>query len=168
MGNVAVRKLENVAEKSHPLLKEIEKRFEDLQHRAFELFERRGREIGHAVEDWLEAEREVFGWPAAEMSEEAKEYRIELTLPGYNEKEIEVTATPSKIVVHAASKAEEKTEKNGVLWTEFGSNEVFRQFEMPQAITPDKVTATLEKGMLRIRAAKAAAEVKEPVAVAAA
>jgi HSP20 family molecular chaperone IbpA len=71
-------------------------------------------------------------------------------------------------VVHAASKAEEKTEKNGVLWTEFGSNEVFRQFEMPQAITPDKVTATLEKGMLRIRAAKAAAEVKEPVAVAAA
>jgi hypothetical protein len=30
------------------------------------------------------------------------------------------------------------------------------------------VTATLEKGMLRIRAAKAAAEVKEPVAVAAA
>src|SRR5438067_864183 len=132
MGNVAVRNLENLAEKSYPLLKEIEKRFEHLQRRAFELFERRGRDTGRAVEDWLDAEREVFGWPAAEMSERAKEYRVKLTLPGYDESEIQVTATPTTIVVHAASKAEGKTEKDRVVWTEFGSNEVFRQFKMPQ------------------------------------
>src|SRR4051794_19574753 len=117
MANVVVRKLEDLANKSHPLLKEIEKRFEDLQRRAFELFERRGREVGHAVEDWLEAEREVFGWPAAELAERANKYQLELTLPGFEESEVEVTATPSQIVVHAASKAEAKVKKKGVLWT---------------------------------------------------
>ncbi len=30
-----------------------------IARRAYELFERRGRREGHALEDWLEAEREV-------------------------------------------------------------------------------------------------------------
>lgn len=32
-----------------------------IRHRAFELYEARGREDGHDVEDWLEAEVEIVG-----------------------------------------------------------------------------------------------------------
>lgn len=168
MGSVAVRKAENLVRKSQPFFKEIEKRFEDIRRRAYELFEKRGGGIGQELEDWLKAEREVFGWPAAELREQEKEYEIELTLPGYDEKEVEVSATPSEIAVHAATEAEAKTEKGGMLWTEFGSNDVYRRFQMPQPIDVEKVTATLRKGMLHIHAGKAAAAVKKPIAVAAA
>jgi len=34
---------------------------EEIRHRAYELYELRGREDGHDVEDWLEAEAEITG-----------------------------------------------------------------------------------------------------------
>ncbi len=34
---------------------------EEIRKRAFELFEARGREEGHALEDWLRAEEEIRG-----------------------------------------------------------------------------------------------------------
>jgi hypothetical protein len=36
-------------------------RHEDLERRAFELYEQRGGEHGHDWDDWLEAEREIRG-----------------------------------------------------------------------------------------------------------
>jgi Protein of unknown function (DUF2934) len=34
---------------------------ERIRHRAYQLYERRGREDGHEVEDWLQAEAELSG-----------------------------------------------------------------------------------------------------------
>jgi hypothetical protein len=34
---------------------------EAIQYRAYELYEARGREDGHDVEDWLRAEAEIIG-----------------------------------------------------------------------------------------------------------
>lgn len=34
---------------------------ESVRRRAYELYEQRGREDGHAMEDWLEAEAEILG-----------------------------------------------------------------------------------------------------------
>lgn len=43
---------------------------EYIEKRAYELYERRGREHGHDLEDWVEAEAEIFGrrdsYPSAE------------------------------------------------------------------------------------------------------
>jgi hypothetical protein len=33
----------------------------DIQRRAYELYSSRGRESGHAIDDWLRAEREILG-----------------------------------------------------------------------------------------------------------
>ena len=37
---------------------------EQIRCRAYELYEERGREDGHAVDDWLRAETEIIGRPA--------------------------------------------------------------------------------------------------------
>ena len=34
---------------------------EEIRKRAYELFEARGREEGHELEDWLRAEEEIIG-----------------------------------------------------------------------------------------------------------
>jgi hypothetical protein len=66
-----IHRLDEEGHRSLPILGEIAKRFEHVRRRAFELFEKRRCEVGHALEDWLKAEHELLGWPVAEMSEHA-------------------------------------------------------------------------------------------------
>lgn len=167
MTNVVVQKA-NGTEKRLPIFDEIAKRFEDVRHRAFELFENRGCEIGRGLEDWLKAEREILGSPAAELAEKDGAYELQIALPGFDVKDIQVTATPTEIIVRASSSQEKKSEKENVLWTEFTSNDVYRQLPIPNSIDADKTTATLEKGLLHITAPKAVRAEKQSVAVKAA
>ena len=165
MANVAVQKVENKSVKPLPLFHEIEKQFEEVRRRAFELFERRGREIGHTLEDWLKAEHEVMGWSAAELTEADSRYDVAMTLPGYEPKDVQVTATPSEIIVHAKVEEKKKGEAEKCLWTEFQSNDVYRRFELPEAIDVERTRASLDKGMLHITAAKMQKSEPRPIEV---
>ena len=102
------------------------------------------------------------------MAEKDGKYEAQITLPGFEAKDVQVTATPSKIIVHAETKHEKKVEEPNVLWTEFGSNDVYRRFELPTPIDVDKTSATLDNGMLHIIAAKAPVTQTKPVEVRAA
>jgi HSP20 family protein len=152
MSEVAIKKVDDTSKKALPLFEEIAKRFEAVQRRAFDLFEKRGREFGHELDDWLKAEHELLGWPVAELKEKDGAYEVEMTLPGFDAKDVEVTATPSEIIVRAAMKEERKTEEGKVLWTEFGSNDIYRRFGVPNPINVDKVTASFKNGLLRVSA----------------
>jgi HSP20 family protein len=152
MSQVAIEKVNNASKRTLPIFADFAERFEAIRRRAFGLFEMRGCELGHDVEDWLKAEHELMGWPAAKLAEKDGVYQMQITLPGFEARDVEVTATPSEILVHAATKAETKEEKDNILWTEFGSNEVYRRFEVPNPINVDKVTAKIENGILRINA----------------
>jgi HSP20 family protein len=168
MSNIAIQRVGDDKQRTLPIFAEIEKQFNEIRRRAMELFERRGREFGHALDDWLKAERELMGkWSAAELKEKDGKYELEMTLPGYEPKEIEVTATPSEIIVHAETKYEKKAPEGKVVWTEFGSHKVYRCFEFPESIDVDKTNATLDKGILHVVAAKAPAKVAKQIEVAA-
>jgi HSP20 family protein len=154
MASVAVQRIDEKSGKSIPLLKEIEKRLQDVRRRAFELFEMRGGDSGHDFDDWIKAEREVMGWPAAELKEKDSKYELDIALPGFDAKEVQVTATSHEIIVHAESRHEKKGEEGKCLWTEFGSKDVYRRIELPEPIAVEKTNATIDKGVLRITAAK--------------
>jgi len=156
MSQVAVNKVQAAEKPALPIFEEVAKRFEAIQRRAFDLFEKRGGEFGRELEDWLKAEHELLGWPAAELVEQDGAYKMEISLPGFTAKDVEVTATPTEIIVHAATHEEKKTEKEKVLWTEFGSNDVYRRFGVPKPVDVDKITANLDNGLLRIIAPKVA------------
>ena len=158
MSQVAIKKVNDAGKTSLPIFQEITKRFDSIRQRAFDLFENRGRELGHDREDWLKAERELFSWPASELAEKDGTYEIQVSLPGFESKDVEVTTTSGEVIIHAETKEEKKTQKNNVLWTEFGSNDVYRRFELPNPINVDKVTANLENGVLRIIAPEWAPE----------
>jgi len=124
MANVTVQKIEKTEASGLPIFEEMEKRFEGVRRRAFELFEKRGRALGYALDDWLHAEHEGCGWPAAELDEKTEEYELQMTLPGFDPEEVQVTATRSEILVHAELKPE-KAEEAKVVWTEFGPNNIY-------------------------------------------
>ena len=168
MANVAVQKVKKLGSEPLPIFETIEKRLDEVRRRAFELFKKRGYRLGYELDDWLKAEHAVFGWAAAELAEKDGKYEAQITLPGFEPKEVQVTATPSEIIVHAETKHEKKIEEPNVFWTEFGSNDVYRRFELPVLIDVDKISATLDNGMLHVIAAKAPATQTKPAEVRAA
>jgi len=110
MSQVAIEKVNDASQKTLPIFAEIARRFDAIRRRAFSLFEKRGCELGHDVDDWLKAEQELMGC-SAELAEKDGTYQMQMTLPGSEAKDVEVTATPSEILVHAATKREERGER---------------------------------------------------------
>jgi len=160
MGEIKIQKVTDEGKKpALPVFKEMESVFERIRARAFDLFSRRGFGEGHALDDWLTAEREIC-WPAGELAEQDKTFTLSVALPGFEPADISVTATPHQLVVHAKAKTESKKEEEAkkghkVYWSEFRSNDVYRQVELPKDIDAQSVSASLQNGLLKIVATKA-------------
>lgn len=160
MTDVKVEKIDNTEKRTLPILRQVDQMLARLQQRAFELFASRGFADGHDLQDWFDAEREMC-WPATELTEHQKKYVMSVALAGFEPEQIDVTAAPRELIVHAAVKdgRRETTDKKGetkVLWSEFRSNDVFRRVELAEPIDVSKVSASFANGLLTIVAEKAA------------
>jgi HSP20 family protein len=163
MPQLDVQKVSKTDDRSLPIFEELDRLADRIRVQAYNLFSRRGGGEGHALDDWISAERE-FCWPSAELTELDGEYDVKVALAGFDPAEIAVTATPREVIVKASHEhrrsSEEKEAK--VRWSEFRSNDVYRRVPLPAAVDVEKVTATFKNGLLQIVApvAKAAAEEK--------
>jgi|KBSMisStaDraftv2_1062788.scaffolds.fasta_scaffold25730_5 HSP20 family protein len=135
---------------------EIKALAETIQERAFRLFQSRGGGNGGELDDWLRAEREVVWSPALELTENDRDFHARIALPGFNEKDLKVTAAPGELIVEAEKTHTHKGKSGGILLCEFSDKQLFRRLEMPAPINVDKVTAKLDRGILFIHAPKAA------------
>lgn len=161
MSKVEVRKYEEA--NKEPLLASVEALFGRIKDRAYALFEKRGAAWGKDMDDWLAAERELLWSPPAELTETEGEFHLRVAVPGFEEKEIEVTATPETVLVKAEASSEAEKEKEDTVFSEFAARTLFRRIDLPAAIDLDHTNATLGKGVLVITAKKAARpEVKTP------
>lgn len=142
-------------ERDLPVFRELSDRADAIRRRAHALFVERGREFGHELDDWLAAEREVLGWPSAEVREDEGAYEVDVTLPGYAAADVELTATPSEIVLHAIHHEEAEGSDENASWHTTQSNDVYRRLDFPRSIDANGVTATFDAGMLHVRVPKA-------------
>src|SRR5438477_8778438 len=92
MANVVVQKIDSDKPAPALRLKELKDTFENIRKRAFQLFERRGGAPGGELEDWVQAERDLFWIPRAELAETDTEFKIHVGVPGMDAKNLEVTA----------------------------------------------------------------------------
>jgi len=145
-----------------PVFRELSERMEEVRRKAYSLFEQRGGEAGRELDDWITAEHEVLGWPAAELKEANGAFEMEVRLPGFAAKEVEVTATPRELVVHATTTRRDEGQDGTIVWSEFGSSDVYRQFGFPADVDATQVTARLENGILHVRAPRTTAAASAP------
>ena len=170
MPNVTVQKLEENKPAVAPVLEGIRATFDKIRRRAFEFFERRGGAPGLDVEDWVRAEHDLFWIPQAELAETEGEFKITVGVPGFEAKDLNITAQPDEILIRGgAEKQEEKTE-GGMSYSEFGTKSLYRRFVLATPIETGAVTANVENGLLTVVAPKkkeGAKEAGKNVAVAA-
>jgi HSP20 family protein len=161
MANVVVKKVEEKKLAVAPVLEEMKATFDKIRKRAFEFFERRGGAPGSDVDDWVRAEHDLFWVPQAELVETESEFKIKVGVPGFEAKDVNITAQTNEIVIQGeAEKREEKTEKS-LFYSEFGTNSLYRRFAFTAPIDIDAVTANVENGMLTITVPKGQEEKKE-------
>ncbi len=166
MATIAVQKVKEVESASLPILDEMRRMLSDVERKAFELFQHRGASLGHALDDWLQAERETLAAPPAELIETPDSFALRMAVPGFSAKQVQVTATPQELIVKAEHPSEEASSDARVCWSELPKNgKACRRIPLPAAIDIAKVTATLDDGMLLIKAAKSDAEKSCEVAV---
>jgi HSP20 family molecular chaperone IbpA len=161
MPQLDVQKVSKTDDRSLPLFEELDRLADRIRVQAYNLFSRRGGDQGHALDDWINAERE-FCWPSAELAELDGKYDVKVALAGFEPSEIAVTATPRELIVKASHEHRRPSQgkEAKVRWSEFRSNDVYRRVPLPAAVDVEKVTATFKNGLLEIVAplAKAASE----------
>ena len=154
MSNVAVQKIRD-ANQSRPILKETIDLLDKVRMRAFELFQKRGGVPGNDMGDWLQAEKEVFRVPDMELAEIDGEFQLQLAMPGFDAKDIRVAALPDALIVEGEAAHQHRGTNGTVHFCEFGERRLFRQIALPKPVDVDHVSATLDKGVLQVRAGKA-------------
>lgn len=162
MPQVAVQKIHANEIESCPVLKDLKALSDQIRQRAYELFESRGSGDGLALDDWLKAENDLILTPESDLVEKNGQFQVQIAVPGFDPKDVAVDALPDALIVHAQeSHKHEKTEEN-VYFCDFGEKSLFRRFDLPSPIDVDKVTASLDKGLLTVTASKVEKPASKP------
>jgi HSP20 family protein len=152
---------------SRPIYVEAEKLFEQMKdltqsvaQRAYQFFEARGREFGHDLEDWFRAETEVTRRVPVEIRETETQLIVRAEIPGYSANDIKVSVEPKRLIISAKSETQTEEKKEEKVYSEFHSNQFFRDLSLPVEVDPTQTNATLKDGVLELSFVKAG--VKQP------
>jgi HSP20 family protein len=135
-----------VANKPQDLLDRMNRVFEDVARRAFEIFEGNGRVLGHDLENWFQAEREMLHPVNVELTETEGAFEIKAEVPSFNENELEINVEPRRVIIAGKHETDTEQEKKGkVVRSEVCAEQMLRVVELPAPIDTAKCTATLLK-----------------------
>ncbi len=93
--------------------------------------------------------------PAANVKEDEKEFIVELSVPGYEKKEIHVEVDNNNMLrIFGEHKEESKEESENYSCKEFNYGSFTRSFQLPETVKEDKIAAKCKDGVLRVELPK--------------
>jgi HSP20 family protein len=140
------------------LLERMQELSQNVAHRAFEFFEARGGEWGHALEDWLRAESDLLRYVPVEISETDKQFRVRAEVPGFSANEIQVSVEPKSLIINGKSESKAEEQKEQTVYNERRSRQFCRAIELSAEVEPQRTSATLKDGVLELTLDKAVSE----------
>jgi HSP20 family molecular chaperone IbpA len=145
------------------VLAEVEGVQRHIAQRAQEIFRARGGAIGHALEDWIKAERETICRPALEVRRTKGAFVIEAAVAGIEPKQLDVQVTPTELVLGAPVHHADREQEGDVVLCEFANGPLFRSYKFSDPVDPARVSAQYRNGMLRVTAPLAQAATRVEV-----
>jgi HSP20 family protein len=129
-----------------------------VARRAFDFFEANGRRFGRELEDWLRAERELLHPLFLEISETDGALTVDVEVPGFTEKDVEISLEPRRLTISGTRETTEERKKGTTVYSERASNRIFRVVELPADVDTASaaINATYDKGVLTITLPKKA------------
>jgi HSP20 family protein len=94
--------------------------------------------------------------PRIEVTESDKEIEISAELPGLERKDVDISLDRNLLTVRAEKKVEAEQKDKNVHMSERSYGVFYRVLELPMAVDPSTVQATMSKGVLKIAIPKPA------------
>jgi HSP20 family protein len=132
------------------LLERMRDLSQNVARRAFEFFEERGGEIGHALDDWFRAESELLRRVPIEVMETEKQLKVRAEVPGFKPEEIKVSVEPNQLIISGENLAKVEEVVEATVYNERRSKRFCRTIELPSDVVPGSATASLNNGMLEL------------------
>lgn len=145
-----------IVPQKNDLFEELLALTDKISQRAFGFFQNRGSRHGDDLEDWFKAESELLQQVPVELSESKDGYTVRAEVPGFDAKDLTVRAGQNSICIHGKNEQKQEQKKDKETYTEVSSQEFCRRIDLPLAIDPNKVSAHLDKGVLKLDLQKAA------------
>jgi HSP20 family protein len=136
----------------------INKMSQAVTRRAYEIFEGNGRRFGHDLEDWFKAEMDMLHPVHVNIAEAEDSLEVNAEVPGFSEKEIDVSVEPRRLTITGKRETETRKEekKSKTVYSEFCLNQILRTVDLPASVDAEKTAATLKNGVLQLTMPKAA------------
>ena len=150
---VAIDQIADKQNTSQLLTTKMSRLLEQVRNRAYELFDKRGREDGHTLDHWLQAENELGMLPVAEIEETNTEIRLRIERSEFSADQLKIYAEPQAITVEGS--AIQTVESDDSRQTNVSERTLFGRYGLPGVIDTASATATLQNGVLEVVARRA-------------
>ena len=94
--------------------------------------------------------------PPVDVYEDEHNVTLKIEVPGIDEKDIDVRIENNTLTVHGERKFEKEEKEENFRRVERQYGSFTRSFTLPSTVDPDKVSASYDKGILKISLAKKA------------
>jgi HSP20 family protein len=146
---------ELVTHSTEQIANKISQLYDVIARRAIDIFESRGRLLGHELEDWFRAEFELLHPVPLNVTESDGEYIVRAEVPGFGSKDIEVIVEPLYLAISGKRETKEDEENGKMICSESRSERIFRVLDLPSVVDISKVSTTLKDGILIVDLPKA-------------
>ena len=128
-----------------------------MAHRAYEMFETRGCEHGHDLEDWLQAESELLQPVSVSMSESTDRISIRADVVGFDETELKVSIEPHRITILGQKETSGiKAEGGTIERTSSYPHQILEVVDLATQVMPERAVVELQGGVLKFELPTAA------------
>ena len=94
--------------------------------------------------------KECGSTPATNVFETENEFKIEVLLPAFTKKDLQLNVHNNILTVKVEKENEEKSEEYKYAHREFGAYNFERQYRVPKSVSAEKIAAKFENGVLNI------------------
>jgi HSP20 family protein len=132
------------------------KNTEAIAKKAFERFQERGYQLGHELEDWFKAEREVLRRVPVEIKDIDGKLDIRAEVPGFTAENLKVSVEPNRLTIKGETESKSDKKEDGTIYSEWKSNKIFRSLDLPTRVDADLALAKIKDGVLTLTIPKLA------------
>lgn len=101
-------------------------------------------------------------FPSVNISEDQKNYRVEVVAPGFKKEDFKVKVDEDILTISAETKSENTEDNNGREYTrrEYNYSSFSRSFQLPENVKDDSISASYKDGILQLDLPKSKTQMK--------
>lgn len=150
MSEVQVQPIQKDSATSENFFGRVQDLLKKVEERAYQLFEKRGRQHGYALDDWFQAEGEVLSPRQYEVAKTDQDFTIAMDVPGFEAKDLKVELIADEVIVEGEAYKKDIGKTGNESFETETSRSVFQRIPLPGGVQSDLAKAELKNQKLRI------------------